>query len=101
MTVSLFRKGMFPLGSSVSGTPFPLKPWKRDQKWRPNYREHQSVFPVTGNQLVIENEASSQEFLDRRRVIKFMLEMVEKCNSVYLVWRFTRLFNSGRVFIMA
>lgn len=84
MTVSLFRKGMFPLGSSVSGTPFPLKPWKRDQKWRPNYREHQSVLPVTGNQLVIENEASSQEFLDRRRVIKFMLEMVEKCNSVLL-----------------
>lgn len=32
MTPSLLlRKGMFPPGSSVSGTPFLLKPWKRDQ----------------------------------------------------------------------
>ena len=70
---------MLPSGSSVSGTPFLLKPWKRDQCG--DQTEHESALPVTGNQLVFENEAS--KFLDRR-VIKFMLEIVEKYSSVLL-----------------
>jgi len=77
---------MFPSGSSVSGTPFPLKPSKRDQcgdEATESYREHQSALPVTGNQLAFENEASSKKFLDLQ-VIELMLEMVEKHNSVSL-----------------